>query len=103
MVQEYQKRRDVLVDLINDMPMVHCLYPEGAFYVMLNIVNSGLTDVEFSKRLLQEEHVATCPGSYFGEYGAGYIRICFANSMSNIKVGMSKMKTFLEKIRLEKK
>jgi len=102
MVQEYQKRRDVLVDLINDMPMVHCLCPEGAFYVMLNIVNSGLTDVEFSKRLLQEEFVATCPGSYFGEYGAGYIRICFANSMSNIKVGMSKMKTFLEKIRLEK-
>lgn len=102
MVQEYQKRRDVLVDLINDMPIVHCLYPEGAFYVMVNIVNSGLTDVEFSKRLLQEELVATCPGSYFGEYGAGYIRICFANSMSNIKVGMSKMKTFLEKIRLER-
>jgi aminotransferase len=102
MVQEYQKRRDVVVDLINDMPMVHCLYPEGAFYVMLNIVNSGLNDVEFSKRLLQEEFVATCPGSYFGKYGAGYIRICFANSMSNIKVGMSRMKTFLEKIRLEK-
>lgn len=102
MVREYEKRRDVLVGLINDMPLVHCVPPDGAFYAMVNINNTGLTDVEFAKRLLEEGFVATCPGSYFGEYGAGYIRICFANSMENITVGMSRMKTFLEKIRLEK-
>lgn len=102
MVLEYEKRRDILVDLINNMPLVHCVSPDGAFYAMVNIVNTGLTDVEFAKRLLEEEFVATCPGSYFGEYGAGYIRICFANSMENIKVGMLRMKNFLEKVRLEK-
>jgi aspartate aminotransferase len=102
MVREYDRRRGVLVDLINKMPLVHCVPPDGAFYAMVNIVNTGLTDVEFAKRLLEEEFVAVCPGSYFGKYGAGYIRICFANSMENINIGMSRMKNFLEKITLEK-
>jgi aspartate aminotransferase len=102
MVLKYKMRRDVVVNRINDMPLVHCVSPDGAFYVMVNVTESGLNDVEFSKKLLQEEFVATCPGSYFGKNGSGYIRICFANSMENINIGMTRMRNFLKKIQLEK-
>jgi aspartate/methionine/tyrosine aminotransferase len=103
MVREYEKRRDCLVKLINDMPLVSCTKPSGAFYVMVNIMESGLSDVDFARKLLEEEYVATCPGSYFGVYGAGYIRICFATSLDNINTGMLRMKNFLQKINGESK
>jgi aminotransferase len=70
---------------------------------MVNIMESGLSDVDFARKLLEEEYVATCPGSYFGVYGAGYIRICFATSLDNINTGMLRMKNFLQKINGESK
>lgn len=95
MVKEYESRRDIIVNSIDGMPMVSAHKPEGAFYLMVNIKNTGLSDIEFSSRLLEEEYVATCPGSYFGLYGAGYVRICFATSKSNILEGMERIKRFL--------
>jgi aspartate aminotransferase len=95
MVKEYESRRDILVKSIEDMPLVSAHRPEGAFYLMVNIKKTGLSDIEFSSRLLEEEYVATCPGSYFGVYGSGYVRICFATSKDNILEGMKRINRFL--------
>ena len=95
----YRERRDYLVGRLNAMPGIRCLVPDGAFYVFPNIQEFGINGIEFSERLLEEAHVGVCPGEYFGNYGKGYIRLCYAASMDEIKTGMDKMEEFVHKLR----
>ena len=88
MVSEYRKRRDLMVEYLNKIEGVSCILPHGAFYAFANIKKTGMDDIEFSRYLLEEVGVATCPGSYFGPAGQGFVRFCFANSIENINRGM---------------
>ena len=97
MMLEFQTRRDLMVSLINDIPNMSCISPKGAFYIFANISDTGLDDIEFCDLMLKEASVAACPGSFFGKYGEGYVRFCFANSEKNIRIAMDRIKTFLEK------
>ena len=74
----------------------------GAFYVFPSIKEFGLTSEEFAERLLREEHVAVIPGSAFGKCGEGYNRISYAYSLENLKLAMSHLQNFIEKLRREK-
>ena len=95
----YKARRDYLVDRLNSMGGIECEMPEGAFYVFPNIKKLGISDTEFSEKLLLEACVGTCPGSYFGKYGEGYVRLCYATSKENIEKGMNRMECFVKKLR----
>jgi aspartate aminotransferase len=90
MVDEFRKRRDVMVEELNKIPEIKCLKPKGAFYVFPNIRGTGLTSQQFADLMLEEAGVALCPGNYFGENGEGYVRLCYANSILNIKAGIQK-------------
>ena len=96
MVNTFKARRDLMHDLINELPFVSALRPEGAFYTFLNIKKTGLSDEEFSEKLLINHGVATCPGSFFGLGGKGYVRFCFATDEENIRTGIKRLKEFLE-------
>jgi len=98
MVQEFRKRRDFIVEELNKLPNVHCVKPRGAFYVMLNIKETGMTSEEFTFLMLEKAGVATCPGVYFGASGEGYVRFCYANSIENIKKGVERVKKVLEEL-----
>ena len=91
MINEYRKRRDLIVSGLNDINGIECLNPGGAFYVFPNITGTGLTSEEFSRVILEKGKVASCPGNYFGEAGEGYARFCFANSESNILKALDRM------------
>lgn len=93
MMLEYRKRRDLMVEMLNQVKGVSCLYPKGAFYAFANVQKSGMTDVAFSDFILRNGGIATCPGSFFGERGKGYVRFCYANSLENIERGMRKLVT----------
>lgn len=95
----YKERRDYLVERLNHMQGIQCLVPDGAFYVFPNIQELGINGIEFSERLLKEAYVGVCPGEYFGHYGEGYIRLCYAASMDEIKLGMDRMEEFINKLR----
>jgi aspartate/methionine/tyrosine aminotransferase len=97
MMKEYRERRNLLVDGLNSIPGVKCLRPGGAFYVFPNIKETGMSDETFSNRMLEEAGVALLPGSNFGEYGKGYVRLCYATNKDNIIEGLSRMKKLLEK------
>lgn len=84
MMNEYRRRRDVLVTGLNRIDGVSCLLPDGAFYAFANVKGTGLSSIEFSDVLLSQFGVAACPGIYFGSAGEGYVRFCFARSMTNI-------------------
>lgn len=96
MMQTYKERRDLLVEGLNKIPGISCLKPEGAFYVFCNITKTGMTSEEFSDFMLEKAKVSLLAGTSFGQYGQGYVRLTYANSIENIKEGISRIKKVLE-------
>jgi aspartate aminotransferase len=84
-VDAYQRRRDFLVAALNKIPGWTCRLPQGAFYVFPNVSSYGKTAAWWAEFLLEQAGVAVLPGTAFGRYGEGYIRLCFCNSMDNIR------------------
>ena len=97
-VAEYQHRRDILVDRLNAIPGVTCQRPQGAFYVFPNFKSFGLTSSELADLLLDNAGVAVLPGSSFGEYGEGYLRLVYSNSLENIELAVDKIRQALTKL-----
>lgn len=97
MVAEFDARRKLVVDLLNDLPGVSCIVPKGAFYAFPNISGTGWKAKKLASDLLEKTGVATIGGPDFGILGEGYIRLSYANSQENIRRALERMKTFLEK------
>ena len=95
MVQEFTRRRDFLVAELNGIPGIHCMKPEGAFYLFPNISSFGKTSKEIAGRLLTEAGVAVLPGTAFGANGEGFLRLSFANSMSNLETAVERIRKFV--------
>lgn len=101
MRQEYDERRHLMVDGFRAMGL-KVVEPEGAFYVFPSIKETGLTSMEFCKRLLQEQKVAVIPGDAFGSCGEGYIRCSYAYSKDVIKECLEKIAVFVAQFDLNK-
>ena len=95
MVTEYQRRRDAVVDGLNAIPGFVCQKPQGAFYAFPNISGTGIGSSELANLILEKAGVALLPGNSFGEYGEGYLRISYANSLENIQKGLEQIKSIL--------
>ncbi len=90
-VSEYRKRRDLIVSRLNQLPGVTCQNPQGAFYVFPNIKELGKNSQETADWILEESDVALLPGSAFGKFGEGYLRLSYANSIENIQKAMDRL------------
>jgi len=99
MVEEFKRRRDVIVDGLNRIPGIKCLKPKGAFYVFPNIEELGMTSAELSDLLLNEAGVAVLPGTAFGKYGEGYLRLSYANSVENIRKALDRIEKVVAKVK----
>jgi len=91
MVEAFRQRRDVIVDGLNQIPGFRCLRPKGAFYVFPNIEGTGKSSQEMEDFLLNEVGVAALSGTSFGEYGEGFVRFSYANSVENIQRALSRI------------
>ena len=98
MVREYDMRRRFIVKSLNDIGLP-CFTPNGAFYVFPSIKSTGLSSVEFCEKLLEAKHVAVVPGDAFGESGEGYVRICYAYSVSHITEAIKRIAEFLDELK----
>jgi aminotransferase len=98
MLKEYAERREIITEELNSMPRVTCLKPEGAFYVFPNIKKTGMSSTEMAMNLLEKAKIITVPGTAFGEYGEGYIRISYSTSKEKIREAMDRMRVALEKL-----
>ena len=98
MVAEFRKRRDVFSDGLNAISGIRCLKPLGAFYLFPNIAGVGLSSDEFANRLLNEAGVAALPGTAFGDYGEGYLRLSFANSLQNLEAALGRIAGFVKRL-----
>ena len=98
MNRQYKARRDRICAGINAIPKLSARVPEGAFYLFVNIKETGLTSEEFAMRLLEEGHVALSPGSAFGPSGEGFVRLSYATSLDKIDEGVRRIAAFCEKL-----
>ena len=96
MVQEYNRRRRLMVKRLNEIGL-SCLEPKGAFYAFPSIRATGMTSEEFAEKLLIEEKVAVVPGSVFGQCGEGFVRCCYATSLTNIEEALARMGKFVNR------
>jgi aspartate/methionine/tyrosine aminotransferase len=85
MVAEFRARRDLIVGDLNKIPGISCQLPSGAFYVFPRISELGLSAGDLQERLLDQAGVAALPGTSFGSYGEGYLRLSYANSAENLR------------------
>jgi len=98
MKREYNRRRQLMTVELNALGL-KCSRPQGAFYMFPSIKSTGLSSMDFSRKLLEEEKVAVVPGTAFGPGCEGYIRISYASSLENLKEALVRIKRFLEKRR----
>ena len=97
MQDSFHQRRDVIHKLLDNLPGITLPKPEGAFYALCDISQTGMTDIEFAQRALEEAKVQLIPGSLM-EGGEGFIRISYATSMENIEEGITRLNTWLSSI-----
>jgi aminotransferase len=92
MVADYDRRRQFVVQGLNEIDGITCLMPKGAFYVFPNVSSFGRTSEEVAIALLRNSEVICVPGTAFGSRGEGYLRISYAASMEQLKEGVARIK-----------
>ena len=96
MVESYAGRRRSFVQGLRQIGLP-CHEPLGAFYAFPSIAHTGLSSDQFAQRLLEEEKVATVPGSVFGLGGEGFIRCSYATSQTRLDQALERIESFLKK------
>jgi aspartate/methionine/tyrosine aminotransferase len=97
----YQKRRDLLIERLNDIPGVSCMTPKGAFYAFADIRELGIPSLELAEYLVKEAGVVLTNGSGFG--CEGFIRLSYATAPERIEEAMDRMKKAVIKLRAGKR
>ncbi|WRS26953.1 pyridoxal phosphate-dependent aminotransferase [Oscillospiraceae bacterium MB08-C2-2] len=96
MVERFAARRQLLLKGLQGIGGLRCGIPYGAFYVMVDVSETGLTGEEFAQRLLKECGVASVPAIGLGDHCGRYIRISYAASEEDIREGLSRMENFVK-------
>ena len=94
MVQEYRRRRDLIVRELNDIDGFECTPPKGTFYAFPSVKKLGMSTAKIAEELLEQARLASIPGSAFGEAGEDYLRLSFATSQQNIHEALARIKTW---------
>jgi aspartate/methionine/tyrosine aminotransferase len=97
MLAAYKRRRDLVDELLRDFDMWTAT-PEGAFYAMADISQSGLDARAFAFELLEHEKVAVAPGTAFGDSADDLVRISLASSEGDLREGITRMHAFIERL-----
>ena len=95
MVEEFDRRRSVIIDELNAIPGFRCVRPGGAFYAFPNIEGTGRGSRELQDKLLSEVGVAIISGTSFGIHGEGYLRFSYAASTEAIQEACTRIRRYL--------
>lgn len=98
MLQTFSKRRDLITKGLDAIEGVEMDPPGGAFYAFPDISAFGMKSYDLVLKIMKETNVVTVHGSAFGEYGEGFIRLCYAVSTERINEALSILDTYLPKL-----
>jgi aspartate/methionine/tyrosine aminotransferase len=97
---ELQRRRDLIVPLLDQAGLVVPAIPDGAFYVYADCSSTGLSSTVFAERLLDEAHVSLVPGADFGEHDhERYLRLSFATAADLLEQAGERIARFTARLR----
>ena len=97
MRREFQRRRDVFVNGLNQIKGFSCRLPKGAFYTFPNIKQTGWPSKKLADALLEDTGVAGLSGTAFGAFGEGYLRFSTANSIENLQQALDRIDQWTKK------
>jgi aspartate/methionine/tyrosine aminotransferase len=98
MAEEYRKRIDYVVRRLNKMNRVKCPWPEGAFYVWVDISNLSTSSEDFCDDLLSKKSVVAVSGTHFGSDGEGYIRLALVKPMEDLIEAMDRIEDYVKSL-----
>lgn len=98
MVEVFDKRRNIVIDMLKDVESISFVIPNAAFYLFINVSKLGLSGQEFASRLLEEKGVAVVQGVAFGSEFTDYVRMSYATSEEEIIKGLTRIKEFCSEI-----
>jgi aminotransferase len=103
MVQEFDRRRHLVHKRLKEIGGFDCVLPKGAFYVFPNVNDFDMPSEEFAEFLVKEAHVATVPGSAFGRYGKGHIRMSYAAAYERLEEALHRIEKATKKLKRTRK
>ncbi len=95
MTDEYQKRRDLITSLFNNMGGIDCINPMGAFYVFPDFSAYNLSSNTLAELILKKTGVTSTPGLSFGKKYDNHLRFSYATNLAEIKEGLTLLSEFL--------
>jgi aspartate/methionine/tyrosine aminotransferase len=98
MLNEYARRREILISGLNNTGVITCKKPAGTFYAFPNITKTGFDSKKFAEKLLKEAKVVTVPGVAFGQHGEGHLRLSFSTSIDNVTEAVKRIGDYCLKI-----
>ncbi len=98
MVGVFTERRNALFEGLSEIDKISVKAPEATFYMMVDISKTGMDSIDFCYALLRSVHVAAVPGVTYGQCCNHYIRMAFTLDIDKIKVGVSRIKKFVESL-----
>lgn len=96
MRQAFAQRRQVIFELLDAVPGISCIKPDGAFYMFVNISKTGMNSLEFCDAFLEQQQVAVIPGIAFG--ADDHIRLSYATDLGTIKKAVERLDKFVRSI-----
>jgi len=96
MRDEFDIRRQYMLERLNAISGIKTVRPLGAFYVLANVSSFGLKSQNFADRLLSKANVALVPGVAFGDDRT--VRLSYATSLDIIKTGLDRLEGFCKTI-----
>jgi len=96
MMNEFNKRRKLIVEGLRSLKGVECSLPGGSFFVFPNVKKTGMNGEEFTKVCLERAGVAMIPGTAFGKFATDNVRFNFATSTENISKAIDKIDKILK-------
>lgn len=99
MVHEFDRRRHLVHERFNEIRGFRCGLPEGAFYAFPNVRDFGMSSEKFAGFLANESRVATVPGTAFGTYGEGYIRVSYAAAYEQLDEALNRIEKAVKKVK----
>lgn len=95
MRDEFEKRREYVVERLDAGEGLSAARPDGAFYVFLNVREWEGSSLEIAERLLTDYGVVCAPGGGFGDAGEGFLRVSFANGLDRLEEGFDRIERAL--------
>ena len=98
MRQAFKERIEYFVPRLNEIEGVKCPYPEGAFYLFVDISELNCPSMDFSRELFHHEKVRCAPGTQYGPNGEGHIRFALVRPVEDLEEVATRLEKFIKNL-----